>query len=66
MKEKEEYYTKEDLEKLFDAYPVPEGHDAMEYVHLQMPLKDFFKTIIDHSSHHSFFRFNIERGELRV
>ena len=31
-----------------------------------MPVRDFFKTILEHSSHHSLNRFNVERGELRV
>jgi hypothetical protein len=41
---KDEFVTKEELEKLFEAYPIPsEGYELCEIVFFNFPAKDFFK-----------------------
>ena len=65
-KEKEEYFTKEDLDKLLEPYPLDQGWEVMEVIYLGIPAKDYMKQLQEHSSQNSFARFFIERGEQKV
>lgn len=59
--------TKEELEKLFDAYPLPgEGYDLCEIVLFNFPAKDFFKQMMDTNSPNAYGKFLVEKGEQNV
>ncbi|TNV74139.1 hypothetical protein FGO68_gene9547 [Halteria grandinella] len=65
--DKDEYITKEELEKLFEAYPLPgEGYDQCEIVLFNFPAKDFFKQMMDTSSPNAYGKFLVEKGEQNV
>jgi hypothetical protein len=54
------------LDRLLEAYPLAEGTDLMETVHLQIAVKDFFKSILDPNSPNALVKFYIEKGEQKV
>ena len=63
---KEEYISKEDLDKLLDAYPIEAPWEFMETIYLGFPVKDFIKQLQEHSSPNSFKQFFVERGEQKI
>jgi VAD1 Analog of StAR-related lipid transfer domain len=64
---KDEYITKEELEKLFDPYPIPsEGYDLCEIVLFNFPAKDFQKQFMDINSPNAYGKFLVEKGEQNV
>lgn len=64
---KEEYITREELERQFDAYPLPaEGYDLCDIVYFNFPAKDFFKNTLDLNSQNSYKQFWIDKGEQNI
>jgi hypothetical protein len=61
-----EYITREELERLLDAYPIPENHFEMEKVALAMSATDFFNNVAIHSGNISIEKFFLERGEQKL
>lgn len=55
--------SKEDLDKLLEAYPIPENHDLIATVYFGFPVKDFFKVFADLQSPNCITNFYIEKGE---
>lgn len=69
LKDKEnpnEFISREELEKLLEAYPIPDNHFEMERVALSMSASDFFNNIANHSGLYSIEKFFLERGEQKL